>query len=148
MPAWFIPIWKFLFPVILLGWITSNAVKKHISSVNIAVLMQNTILPIETADSLAQQESNIQISRKQTNWNISLLLRYRRIYHLYTLQALRFISSSSGKGFLPALNLHSTFSTQEYDIDDYRDGTWQYHQGDVPGLGKYCICVLKHSTTF
>ena len=101
---------------------------------------------IETADSLAQQESNIQISRKQTNWNISLLLRYRRIYDLYTLQALRFISSSSGKGFLPALNLHSTFSTQEYDIDDYRDGTWQYHQGDISWVWK--ILHLRFETLY
>ena len=86
---------------------------------------------IETADSLAQQESNIQISRKQTNWNASLLLRYRRIYDLYTLQALRFTSSSSGKGLLPAINLHSTLSAQDYANDDVRDGTWQYHQGDI-----------------
>jgi hypothetical protein len=86
---------------------------------------------IETADSLAQHESNIQLSRQQPNWNSSLLFRYRKIYDLYSLQAFRFISSSSGKGFLPAINIRSTISKQDYQKDDDLNGTMQYHQGDI-----------------
>ncbi len=53
-----------------------------------------------------------------------------------------------GKGFLPASIYIKHFFPQEYDIDDYRDGTYKYHQGDVLALEKYCICVLRHSTTY
>ncbi|MEN6444712.1 MAG: hypothetical protein ABFC98_01545 [Candidatus Cloacimonas sp.] len=86
---------------------------------------------LETADSLAQQESNIQISREQQNWTASLLYRYRNIYDLYSLMALRFISISSGKGLLPAINIRSTISKQDYKQEDDNDGIMQYHQGDL-----------------
>ena len=101
---------------------------------------------IDTADSLAQQESNIQISRQQTNWNTSLLYRYRKVYDLYTLQAIRFITSSSGKGLLPEINVHSTLSTQDYAKDDFQDGTMQYHQGNVSWTWK--ILRLRFETLY
>jgi len=91
---------------------------------------------IAKADSLAQQESNLLLSHNGVGWKASLLLRYKDIYSLYRQNALRFSTSVPSKKLLPALNLRSTFSQQDYHKDDSQNAAMQYHQSDISWLWK------------
>ncbi|MDD3234762.1 MAG: hypothetical protein PHH43_00360 [Candidatus Cloacimonetes bacterium] len=86
---------------------------------------------LESADSLAQHETNLSISTVGSKWNSSLSLRYKDIADLYSQKALRFTSTSSAYGVLPALSLRSTVAQQDYDLPEQANGTIQYHQADA-----------------
>lgn len=86
---------------------------------------------LESADSLAQNETNLSISTGTKGLNSTLLLRYKDITDLYEQKALRFLSSSQAIGVFPAINLRSTVSMQDYSEADKPDGLLQYHQADA-----------------
>jgi hypothetical protein len=82
---------------------------------------------LESADSLAQNETNFSISK----WKSTVMLRYKEIRNLYEQRALRFVSSSPGVFVIPAINLRSTYSQQDYEPGAKADGVLQYHQADA-----------------
>lgn len=89
---------------------------------------------ISSADSLASQQSNLSLGFSSAKWNSSILLRYRDIYDLYALQALRISSSSQGFKILPAINVRSTVSQQDYHTISALNSLMQYHQAELSWL--------------
>lgn len=93
--------------------------------------MEFDLSGIETADSLKQSETNLGISHKSMAWEASLKLRYKDVNEYYQQRAIRFNSSTIGKGILPAINLRSTLSEQTYEQEDAPKGILQYHQASA-----------------
>ena len=86
---------------------------------------------LSSADSLAQSETNLSLSTASSALTSSIMYRYKDIDGLYSQNALRFISSSRQWHILPALNLRSTFSQQDYRDSTQANGQLQYHQADA-----------------
>jgi hypothetical protein len=83
---------------------------------------------LDTADSLARDQIDLTLgSRAWTWWKPELLLRYSDVAGLFGLKALRLVSRSTGKGILPALDLRSTLSLQDYDDPGTPSSVMQYH---------------------
>lgn len=86
---------------------------------------------IEYADSLKQSETNVGISHKSNILNASTQLRYKDISNLYNQKAVRILSSSYGKGYIPALNIRTTVSQQHYDDSSKANSLLQYYQANA-----------------
>ncbi len=89
---------------------------------------------LANADSLAQRNSDLLMTHLGQKWKLSLMLRYRDIADLNDLKALRFSSSSSGKGFLPSINLLSTLAEQKAKTGGQGKSKLQYLQGNLAWL--------------
>lgn len=67
------------------------------------------------ADSLGQWRIDLTLGSRAWNaFKPQLTARFKDIPGLYSQKALRFVSQSTGKGVLPALNLRSTLSWQDF----------------------------------
>ncbi|PKN74116.1 MAG: hypothetical protein CVU50_00655 [Candidatus Cloacimonetes bacterium HGW-Cloacimonetes-3] len=86
---------------------------------------------LESADSLAQSETNLSISSGTQGSNSTLMFRYKDIDDFYEQKALRFLSTSPALGIIPAINIRSTISQQDYRAADKPNGQLQYHQADA-----------------
>lgn len=79
------------------------------------------------ADSLGQWRLDMTLgSQAWSAWKPQLTARFRDIPGLYNQKALRLVSNSTGKGVLPALNLRSTLSWQDF-AEDELSSLMQYH---------------------
>lgn len=86
---------------------------------------------LESADSLAQQETNLMLSLVNRKINSSVLVRYKNIYNLYAQKAVRLSSNTPSYGVFPALNFRSTLSKQDYHVLTDKSSIMQYHQGEA-----------------
>lgn len=87
---------------------------------------------LDSADSLSQYQVNLTLATKHwTGWDPELTLRLKDIANYYSQKALRFVSHSVTNGLFPAIDLRSTFSTQDYTVPQVFQSLLQYHELDT-----------------
>jgi hypothetical protein len=103
---------------------------------------ENDFALLDPSDSLNQVLADLSISTQRwQNWKPELLLRYRDVADLYSQKALRLVSRSKGKKFLPEINLQATLSAQDNSAPTAPNSILQYYNLNTSWSSK----ILKAS---
>jgi len=82
---------------------------------------------LDKADSLAQQRMNLLLATKRwESWQPELGFRFSEISNYYSRKSIRMVSRSLGYGIVPAVNLRTTFSYQDYVASQIPNSLVQY----------------------